>query len=631
MATLGEVVFAIAFGKADTKNLDDAERKGLASAKKVEGGWSNAAKNIGKSFAIIGAAAGGAAIGIFKLVESTATAGDEIAKTSKGLGIAANELQRLRFAAERSGGTAQGMTRALRTFTVGLQDAATKGTGPVAEGLDAIGLSFADLQGRGVEQQFGIIAEALKGVEDATERSAISMKLFGSRGGAALAPLLNEGRAGIKALGDEAERLGIVMGEDALRASEKFADDMLDLKGVILGLTRDVAGGLIPEFSAGIAKVREWIVVNREFIAGKVREYLDRILEVLTDLLPLFKASGQVTITLAEAASKLAEAVGPTGLVAAFIALRLAMTGLPGLIAGVSVAVGIALGGLISDLSGTNDEIRRLRAETDQLRGRSERDRKATAAIEALTPGSERNLIDPDVTSDAELEGIVSDFRAGAGGADREGVRALEGRIARIRQTRAAIKQARAKAGFRTSREKAQERQMAIAKGRRKPGGGRGDEIVIEDLGPGEELVGDEVRRLAERFGAGDIAVQASIEAAQQSLAGGSTAAVARQAALGRLGGAVGRDLTTPTSDPLLSELLGEDVPDVELSAISRGAQPQVLISTINNTFTFDNDFQIDGTGDPSVVAQSVAGALRDAFEGALQKSTKTAKVNFAR
>ena len=74
-----------------------------------------------------------------------------------------------------------------------------------------------------------------------------------------------------------------------------------------------------------------------------------------------------------------------------------------------------------------------------------------------------------------------------------------------------------------------------------------------------------------------------------------------------------------------------ENVPDVELSAIARGAEPQVLISNITNNFDFAIDQQIDGAGDPQEVADRTAQAIRDFSRESVAKATKSAKIPFAR
>jgi hypothetical protein len=51
-------------------------------------------------------------------------------------------------------------------------------------------------------------------------------------------PFLNQGREGIAALMEEAKSLGLVMSEDAARASEAFNDNLTRLHAVTEGVQR---------------------------------------------------------------------------------------------------------------------------------------------------------------------------------------------------------------------------------------------------------------------------------------------------------------------------------------------------------------------------------------------------------
>jgi len=169
----------------------------------------------------------------------------------------------------------------------------------------------------------------------------------------------------------------------------------------------------------------------------------------------------------------------------------------------------------------------------------------------------------------------------------------------------------------------------------RKGGGGKAK--FSADLTAGmfefDDAHGDEIRGLADRFGVGEAGVDAALKAGAEAVAAGSTTFVARNAALSRLSGAAGVDLTIKRqTDPLLSQIFGdENVPDVQLSQIARGTDPQVLISNITNHFDFKIEQTIDGAGDPSDVADLSGRAIRDYFQGAIASATNTAKVNFAR
>lgn len=136
---------------------------------------------------------------------------------------------------------------------------------------------------------------------------------------------------------------------------------------------------------------------------------------------------------------------------------------------------------------------------------------------------------------------------------------------------------------------------------------------------------------MAERDGAGATAVKAALEAAATAAKGGATEGVQRAAAYSALGQATGRDYKARDGkDPLLSTLLGKDVPDIEMGKLALGASPQVLQVTITNNIQVDAPITIPGAGSPSATGGAVADHLHGLF-GGIAKAHKLAKVVFAR
>ncbi len=591
MTVIAEFLFALGFDKVDTSNLDDAERKATGSADKVDRSWSKAGASIGKAGLAIAAATTGAAVGLFKLAEGAAEAANETAKTAKGLSIASDGLQKLEFATGRATkATSQDLHKALGILTLGLEDAAIKGTGPVAEGLDAIGLSAEDLKGQKIEDQFGIIADAVRQLPEETDRTAAAMKLFGAKGGAALKPLLDEGADGIRNLGNEAERLGLILDKDALTASEEFVDVLSDTKKTVAAVAREVGLAAVPAIQDAAGRTKEWTVENQDLIDQNLPLLVEQVTTGMTAL-------ATATLSVAGALADVRDG---------FDSVRKSTD---------DTAVGrwiLGLQGIELDSAG-----RRVEAGTaDRYNASSREHERAFAAGEYDTPLRTR-------LRDDETAAIVpaSDALGGFGPSDSTISGAERARLAT--QQRIAEHNARAKKDKKDKENK-----------KNRPGRGRrrrapDDGLDAEAL----ELFGDEIRRLAGEGGVGEIAIDAALKSAAGSLRSGANQSVARKSALSRLGGLAGKDFnaTADAKDPLLSEIFGEDVPDVELSSLARGAQPQTLVSTINNTFNIQNAQEINGAGDPASVGNEAATALRDVFEGSVAASTKTAKVNFAR
>lgn len=219
-------------------------------------------------------AAGGAILGgLGAIAQKTATYGDELAKASGRTGVAVESLGRLRYAAERSDVQFGSLVGALQKMSRSADEAA-QGTAQQAEAFARLGVSVTDSTGqlKDSELLFTELAGAISGIPNETERTALAMAVFG-RSGAQLLPLLNEGSAGIQALGDRAQQLGLVMGGPAAANAELFNDMLDDAKDSLFGVALQIGPVLLPQlaelannFAMGVSRVaafmqqNEWLV-----------------------------------------------------------------------------------------------------------------------------------------------------------------------------------------------------------------------------------------------------------------------------------------------------------------------------------------------------------------------------------
>jgi hypothetical protein len=188
----------------------------------------------------------GAAKQAYAFVDATTAEVDAIAKTSRALGATSDEYQRLSFASQRSGASQASLDKGLRALTVGLNDAQTKGTGPFVEGLQALGLQYDDLAGKKVEQQFGLLADALQGVDNEQKKAAVSAKLFGARAGVELGNVLRIGSRGVSDLGNELRDMGAIIDADTVARAEEAQDAILGMELQSRVLKAELANELIP-------------------------------------------------------------------------------------------------------------------------------------------------------------------------------------------------------------------------------------------------------------------------------------------------------------------------------------------------------------------------------------------------
>ena len=118
-----------------------------------------------------------------------AAAGKSALKTAENISDMANKanasvegLQKLRFAADQNGASAQDMDNALTRLTRRMSLFANDGTGAAAKAIKALGLEIYDASGnlRQSDEMFLEISDKLKGLATDAERAGLASLIFGS-------------------------------------------------------------------------------------------------------------------------------------------------------------------------------------------------------------------------------------------------------------------------------------------------------------------------------------------------------------------------------------------------------------------------------------------------------------------
>jgi hypothetical protein len=273
MATISELVVKIT-GDASglSKATSDAEKqlKGLGFS------FDELKNLIGP--AVLGAALVGAGKAFADYIDGISDAAEEINTASEKTGIAVDQLQALKFAAEQSDVSFGTLTQSVSLMTRGLEtNAAT---------FASLGVELKDVDGtmRNAGDIFRETLGTLADMEDETARNQLAMKLFG-RSAAELTPLLNEGSDGIRELTERAEDLGVIMSEELVSSAEEFGDNMEQLKGATTALGYGMAEDLLPSinklvsgmasFIGEIVKGRASIKEFQEVLQGGVKDGQD--------------------------------------------------------------------------------------------------------------------------------------------------------------------------------------------------------------------------------------------------------------------------------------------------------------------------------------------------------------------
>jgi len=227
---------------------------------------------------LLGAVSAG---GLWKLSTDFANTADAAIKFGRSVGLSVESYRELQFAADRSGVGQEKLNVGLRTFAKTLGEA-KNGQGALYALLEkASPALLRQLRATSsVDEAMDLMADAMQRIEDPTRRAMLAQIAFGESG-VALTGMLADGRAGLKALREEARRFGFVISEDAARAAEAFNDRLTNMRAAFSGLQTVIGGQLLPVLSPLIDKITESVVA---FVQS------GRAVEVLQPLLQRFSA-----------------------------------------------------------------------------------------------------------------------------------------------------------------------------------------------------------------------------------------------------------------------------------------------------------------------------------------------------
>ena len=229
-------------GKAQRK-LDQSATSMKRSMQRIERATGRAIGNMIRFNGAILSVAGIAGLGLLnkQAVETT----DAMGKAASKIGVTAEALQELRFAAGQSGVAQNTLDMALQRFSRRVGEAA-QGSGELRGTLEEYGVAVKNADGstRAVTEVFADFADAIAGAGSSQEQLRIAFKGFDSEG-AALVNLMRGGSRSVEDFRKQARDLGLVLSNELVAGTEAANDalSILDqqlavrLKKGLLGLT----------------------------------------------------------------------------------------------------------------------------------------------------------------------------------------------------------------------------------------------------------------------------------------------------------------------------------------------------------------------------------------------------------
>lgn len=289
------------------KALDETGKKmsklgdGMKSFGKV---WTGAVAGIG-------AAAVGAGASLFALTNKVTENADAVAKGAARMGVSTDFYQEMDYWASQNGISHSSMENALQRLNQRMGEA-VNGNSKYADALTELGVNMDDVHAGTVSTEDAFITsiQTLSEMTDESKQAALAGELFGKKLGQDLLPALRDGSLSIEEAKQKAEELGIVMGEDQLKAAEQFQDSQDDIKRAMGGVVNSIGLELMPQFQ----KMLDWVLANMPQIRETIQNSMDQVIERVSAVVKWWRELSDGAKRWIGIAAGVAVALGPIAL-----------------------------------------------------------------------------------------------------------------------------------------------------------------------------------------------------------------------------------------------------------------------------------------------------------------------------
>lgn len=311
----GEKAFKDIQAAANKANFD----KFAASLSKVKGDLVTVGKNLALLGTGLAVAAGGAGVALFGLAKSSGEVADNAGKAAETTGLQTEAFTKLQFAAEMANVSNEQFVSGMGKLNKAIAEAA-KGTDKAGDTIDATGVSVTrfgaktkdaakqvDTAGN-IFTKLGVkvrdangklrtneailldVADAFARMPDSALKSALAIELFG-KAGAELLPFLNEGKAGLFELGEQAKKLGVTLTDAQAAIGDDLGDSLDSVSKAAAGARLQLGLIFAPGLTALANGFADLIANNRDALVQFGQVINQKVLSVLGDLLHLLSGN----------------------------------------------------------------------------------------------------------------------------------------------------------------------------------------------------------------------------------------------------------------------------------------------------------------------------------------------------
>lgn len=252
---------------------------------------SKAVDSFAKMGATIGIATGAIGFGLHKLSD-LAVQGDNLAKTSRRLGMSAEELQKFRYVSNLAGVSAEDFTKSVQRLSMS-SVRATVATSKEAKAMSALGINVKDTNGNLKNNEEILLSLSERFSQTGPSALSASEKIFAAnellgKSGVNMIELLNQGPEKLRAQFKEIEKYGVMSKEQA-EASEAYNDSLTRMQAALNGLGIVAGGQILPVMQKAVEGLTGLFVNHREeYVSsiGKIANSVTKFIQIVAERIP---------------------------------------------------------------------------------------------------------------------------------------------------------------------------------------------------------------------------------------------------------------------------------------------------------------------------------------------------------
>lgn len=282
------------------KQAADGFSVGMEQAKVAVDKVGSAASTVATKTKKLSAAAAGVVTAFGAAAYKSAQMADDLNTLSAQTGISTEDLQKMSYAADRVDVSVETITGSMSK----MKKSMVSDSADTVAAFERIGVSVTNADGslRNATDVFYEALEGLSQVGNETERDTLAMQIFG-RGADEMAGIIDDGGAALKALGDEAMQLGVVLDQETLDSLNAVNDQIDQLKAKATGEIATAGAKAMEALAPVLDAVIEKLSALLDWIGSLDEQQIQTILTVAAVIAAISPIAG-IIATISAAVSQ---------------------------------------------------------------------------------------------------------------------------------------------------------------------------------------------------------------------------------------------------------------------------------------------------------------------------------------